>query len=64
MTRGECPNGETGCTPRQNDFCRICSCAFEKGVKLCFECDKFPCDLFREGPISYGFCQYLAGKEA
>lgn len=63
MTNGQCPNGDKGCVPRQNRFCRITSCAFEKNVALCFECGEFPCELTKAGPISYGYCQYLAGRD-
>jgi len=62
MTKGQCPNGETGCQSRENKFCKIGSCAFQKGVKLCFECAEFPCETTKSGPISYGYCGYLAGK--
>ncbi len=64
MTKGECPNGEAGCVPRENNLCKICTCGFKKGVRFCFECSEFPCELTREGPISYGFCQYLSGTHA
>ncbi|MCD4828113.1 MAG: hypothetical protein K8R90_01620 [Candidatus Cloacimonetes bacterium] len=60
---GNCPNGDDGCVPRKNNFCKICSCGFSKGVRSCFECAEFPCELTREGPISFGFCQYIAGTE-
>jgi hypothetical protein len=63
MTQGKCPNGDTGCTPRANKFCKICSCAHEKKVALCFECASFPCELTKSGPISYGYCEYISGKE-
>ncbi len=63
MVKGECPNGEIGCVPRENKFCKITGCALRKGVKLCFECSEFPCETTKEGPISYGYCQYIAGKE-
>ena len=62
MTKGQCPNGESGCIPRQNQFCKIASCAFEKGSRFCFECAEFPCELTRSGPISYGYCEYISGK--
>ncbi|MCU0861686.1 MAG: DUF3795 domain-containing protein [Methanomassiliicoccales archaeon] len=62
MTRGECPNGQQGCVPRANDFCAVCTCASERGVRLCFECPDFPCATTGKGPISLGYCQYLAGK--
>lgn len=64
MTRGACPNGEAGCVPRENKFCRICTCAFQKGVRLCFECTEFPCELTRSGPVAFGYCRYLSGREA
>jgi hypothetical protein len=63
MTKGTCPNGETGCTPRENRFCRIATCAAKRAVRLCFECADFPCDITKQGPIAYGYCQYLAGRE-
>ena len=59
---GNCPNGEDGCQPKQNKFCKIATCAHQKGMSLCFECQDFPCELTKEGPISYGYCQYIAGK--
>jgi hypothetical protein len=31
-------------------------------VKLCFECKEFPCETTKQGPVSYGYCQFLAGK--
>ena len=62
MVSGQCPNGEAGCLPKANPFCKICSCAFEKGVGLCFECPQFPCEISKSGPISYGYCQYIAMK--
>jgi hypothetical protein len=63
MAKGSCPNGEAGCTPRSNKFCRICTCAFERGVRYCFECGAFPCETTKLGPVSFGYCQYLAGEE-
>ena len=62
MQRNECPNGEKGCTPKDNAFCKISSCAYERGVRTCFECEEFPCEVTKKGPISFGFCQYLSGK--
>jgi hypothetical protein len=49
--------------PKDNPFCKIATCAFGKGVKLCFECAEFPCETTKSGPISYGYCQYISGKE-
>jgi hypothetical protein len=62
MAKGQCPNGDQGCQPRENKFCQICTCAFGKGVRLCFECTQFPCETTKAGPIGYRYCQYLAGK--
>lgn len=63
MTRSTCPNGQTGCVPRENRFCRICDCAFRRGVRYCFDCDAFPCETTKSGPIGYGFCSYISGRE-
>jgi hypothetical protein len=62
MAKGICPNGATGCIPKENPFCAIASCAHKKGIKLCFECAGFPCEVTKSGPVSYGYCEYLAGK--
>ena len=62
MTAKTCPNGESGCTPKQNAFCKISTCAFEKGMSLCFECSSFPCEMTKSGPVNYGYCEYLTGK--
>lgn len=64
MTRGTCPSGATGCGPKDNPFCKIATCAFQKGIRLCFECSDFPCEITKSGPISYGYCQYIAEKTA
>jgi hypothetical protein len=63
MVKGKCPNGPAGCVPRDNKFCKTTTCAFQKGVALCFECAQFPCELTRHGPISFGYCEYIAGRE-
>jgi len=62
MAKGVCPNGDTGCVPKNNKFCKIVTCAFNKGVKLCFECGDFPCETTKTGPVSYGYCLYLTDK--
>jgi len=62
MQNATCPSGEAGCRPKLNPFCKISSCAFEKGVDLCFNCPSFPCELTKGGPIAYGYCLYLANK--
>jgi hypothetical protein len=62
MTQNQCPNGHAGCQPKENPFCKISACAFQKGVRLCFECAEFPCETTKSGPISFGYCCYLAGK--
>ena len=62
MQKNMCPNGTVGCTPKLNKMCHIPTCAFNKGVKLCFECAEFPCETTKAGPISYGYCQFISGK--
>ena len=62
MQKGLCPNGVAGCVPRQNKMCQICTCAFERGIRLCFDCNNFPCEKTAKGPISFGYCQYISGK--
>jgi hypothetical protein len=62
MTKNKCPNGPQGCTPKHNKMCKITSCAYQKGISLCFDCPEFPCETTKIGPISYGYCQYLAEK--
>ncbi|MBU0765702.1 MAG: DUF3795 domain-containing protein, partial [Bacteroidetes bacterium] len=59
---GTCPNGDKGCLPRDNRFCEICSCAYRKGERFCFTCKDFPCEITEKGPVSYGYCSYIAGK--
>ncbi|HUS74924.1 MAG TPA: DUF3795 domain-containing protein [Methanothrix sp.] len=63
MVSGKCPNGEAGCRPRENRMCQIATCAFRKGVALCFQCPEFPCETTKQGPISYGYCQFISGKD-
>jgi hypothetical protein len=63
MIRGICPNGEQGCTPKENEMCAIATCAFHKGIGLCFACSEFPCETTKAGPVSYGYCEYISGKE-
>jgi hypothetical protein len=62
QVRHQCPNGDAGCRPKSNPFCKIATCAFEKGVSLCFECAEFPCETTKSGPIAYGYCRYIAMK--
>jgi hypothetical protein len=62
MVKGLCPNGD-GCRPKDNPMCKIASCAFQKGIDLCFSCPQFPCQTTSAGPISYGYCMYISGKE-
>src|SRR4030067_1528857 len=62
MTKGLCPNGEAGCVPRQNKMCQIASCAFAKGVGLCFEGAEFPCETTKKGPISYATVSIFLGR--
>ena len=63
MKNKSCPNKEEGCKPKNNPFCKISKCAYEKHASLCFECHDFPCETTKSGPISYGYCQYLSGKK-
>jgi hypothetical protein len=62
MVREKCPNGKRGCTPKENKFCEIATCAFRKGVKLCFQCAEFPCETTKKGPINYDYCKFIAGE--
>ncbi len=32
MVQKSCPNYPQGCMPKENKFCKIATCAFEKGV--------------------------------
>jgi len=64
MAQDECPSGKQGCKPKQNQFCKISTCAFTRGVELCFACSEFPCETTKEGPIAYGYCQFISGKES
>jgi len=59
----QCPNGRDGCRPKENKYCAIASCAFRKGIALCFECAEFPCEVTKQGPVSFGYCQYISGKD-
>jgi hypothetical protein len=45
-------------------MCRIATCAYEKGISHCFACPQFPCETTKLGPISYGYCCYISGKES
>ena len=62
MTGGTCPNGDAGGRPKENPFWAIATCAFRKGVRLCFECAEFPCETTKPGPVAYGYCRYISGK--
>jgi hypothetical protein len=62
MIKEACLNGEVGCVPKQILFCQISMCAFDRGVRLCFECSYFLCELTKTGPMSYGYCSFLAGR--
>jgi len=52
MVAGACPSRDVGCVPKENKSCAIATCAFRKGVKLCFECEELPCETTKTGPIS------------
>ena len=62
-TSGKCPAGADGCRARDNPYCAICTCAYKRGVDLCFRCPDFPCETTKQGPISYGYCTFIAQKE-
>ena len=62
MVQSKCPSGDTGCIPKENKFCKIATCAHRKGIRLCFECRDFPCEITKSGPLSFGYCQYISGK--
>jgi len=64
MVQRKCPNGDGGCGPKDNPMCKIATCAFKKGVTLCFECRDFPCETTKSGPISFGYCQFISGKDS
>ena len=61
--RDACPNGALGCLPNDNKFCAVATCAYRKSVKLCFECGDFPCETTKLSPVSFGYAQYISGKE-
>jgi hypothetical protein len=63
MVMQKCPNGEGGCRPKDNKMCKIATCAFNRGVTLCFQCHEFPCETTKSGPISFGYCQFISGKD-
>lgn len=63
MINKTCPNKEVGCQPKNNPYCKIATCAYQRHARLCFECPDFPCETTKTGPISYGYCQYLMGKK-
>ena len=42
--RGLC----SGCDVHE-DECEYIKCAKKRGVKFCFQCEKFPCKLYKEG---------------
>lgn len=60
MTRGTCPGGSEGCGP--NEHCAVSTCAFERSVSTCFECEAFPCETTKSGPIDYEHCKFMAGR--
>jgi len=64
MQKSNCPSGVQGCVPKDNKFCKVATCAFNREVALCFECSNFPCEITRSGPLNYGYCTYLAGRDA
>jgi hypothetical protein len=63
MKSGICPSGESGCKPKENRFCAVSTCAYRKELNHCFECQSFPCDTTKHGPIAYDYCRYISGKD-
>jgi hypothetical protein len=61
--QGKCPHGPSACEPMENEFCGVATCAFRRGVRLCFECPDFPCKVTKSGPVSYGYGLYISGKD-
>ena len=56
--RGEC----SGCGP--NPVCGLPQCAEQMGVKICFECQKFPCKRFFErGPFKKDWLEFIGSDE-
>jgi len=35
------PYGDRECFPKENKFCKIATCAYEKKINLCYECYDF-----------------------
>lgn len=58
---GECK----GCSPKISvDICPLPSCAEGRGIKICFDCKKFPCDKnYKGGPIVPELLDYWRGGE-
>jgi hypothetical protein len=44
------------------DRCKIRQCAFSSGFERCSDCPEFPYKTTKEGPISYNYCKFIAGK--
>ena len=62
MVADKHPSGKRVCILKENRFCKISTCAFNKGVKICFECPDFPCETNKQGPIDFGYCMFISGK--
>ena len=63
MSSGTCPRPGIGCIPKENPFCSIATCAYRKGMRYCFACPDFPCELTSQGPVKEGFCRHISGKD-
>jgi len=45
IENAECPGCRQGGGP---PWCEVKKCAFEKGLRICFECEEFPCSKFED----------------
>ncbi|MFB0564159.1 MAG: DUF3795 domain-containing protein [Candidatus Aminicenantaceae bacterium] len=48
--------------PKENKMCKIATCAFNREMRLCFECPEFPYETTKTGPIKYDYCNFISGK--
>ena len=45
IENAKCPGCQQGGGPA---WCEVKKCCFEKGLRICFECEEFPCSKFKE----------------
>ena len=53
----------TGCRPRNKQCAflkKSCELLLTNKVKYCYECQEFPCELTKIGPLNYSYCQYIS----